>query len=510
MSVSRMPSVRMKVSALLLAFLSCCAVVNASSSVVINKGDSLKSLLCEETRLDNTTIVLNQSELHLNYEAGSDNNICLIENTHDVAIIPSQQVLDLGFKYVTVYCKIRETFGFAFLNIRNLTIRSVVFIDCWTRVSSSMVEWVNQTDQVLYYDYDQYFTLFFSHCYDLRLQNISVGVALSVSYLNYLDLLGVNLCGTTEIESIMPESQDKYPLLSMFIYFTDTKQVDLTECNLKIRSNTMSRINSRSLDLSDFHRYTNEGWQRLPVHPFADFSMLLTQSFAVNVSLAIGHPVWHVSFPVSVLIASINSIGSSWVSFEGYNLPYQICSTHKDSSNQVGPLTLSIVFFETPSFRSLSSKTPTPSLVIRNTAFTGISDFYGMMVVDSHTVAMLQIEKLTKKLSHQVRLENISWCYNELTSTASEHHLNDHPFPLLNVRHSSPFEESQLHLNMKNLLAHHNQIDDDYILKSDSCLVCFLNVTKAVMTGTNKFINNFGGTVLEIQQSTAREHLLVL
>ena len=487
----RMPTAR---HLLLLAFLSCCAVVSASSSVVINEGDSLKSLLCGNengTQLADTTILLNQSHLYLNYEEGSDSTVCLIENTHDVAIIPSQQVLD---KYVTVHCNTPTAFGFAFLNVRNLTIRSVVFQDCRAAVLSYVVKWVNQTDQMLYYGKDISFTLFFSHCYDLRLQNISVGFYVdNLDFNDNFDLLGVNLCGMTEIENILPaENQDKYPLLTMFIYFTDTKQVNSTECNLKIRSNTIDAVYP---DITDFF---NVAGIRLPVYPFADFSMLLTQSFAVNVSLVLSHNsstnVYY--FPVNIFIAFINSIGSSSVTFEGYNTPYQACLAHKDSVDPYyRPLMLRVAYLETPSFRN--HQNVTPALLIRNTAFIGLTD-----VLVHYTEPPLKIEKFTNKLSHQVRLENISWCYNELSMFTSKDYLNVRPFQLFSVHHWAPSEESQLHLNISNLLAHHNRFDiDGDVLKS--CLMCFLNVTNIVMTGTNNFSNNFGAAVIDAQQQSS-------
>ena len=406
---ARMPSVRMKVSALLLAFLSCCAVVSASSSVVINEGDSLKSLLCGNengTQLADTTILLNQSHLYLNYEEGSDSTVCLIENTHDVAIIPSQQVLDLGFKSVTVHCKSPVeigAFGFAFLNVHNLTIRSAVFRGCGAIIPSSVLEWVNQTDQVFYFENQLPFTLLFSHCYNLKLHNISVG---NTTLNNSLDLIGINLCGTSEIN---------YTLLKMFVYFADTTRVNSTVCKLSVSSTVISsKQEDKALNyFADFR-----GREGLPVRAISDIALFFTQSFPVNTFLVID-PHDGYCDPIDIAIAFVNSMSSSRITLQGFGSSYEVCqkedrpSFAKYSEKHIS-LALEVIFYETPSFRHHSSKT-NDNLTILPTAFRDRGFNYSLTYQDHMT--MLQIKKFTGKLSREVRLKNVSTLGDNSTTT---------------------------------------------------------------------------------------------
>ena len=348
---------------------------------------------------------------------------CLIENTTNLSISPSQDVLSEGHDYVNISCNNAEI-GFGFFNINNLAISSVVFHMCGGHPSSEAVKYVNETDQFLYYNSSAPMVLFFSHCYNIKLHNTSTSVNVNQIH-DYSALhrfvVGVNLCGDSEIKTVMPNdtSEEGNTGLTMFVYFTDTTLLSPPlHCTLNVTLDSLY-LNHTYAELS-FSDRVRVDW-------FSDFALFLTQSFLVNVNLYLRTSLAKVVF--------VNSDTASQVSFQGYNLPYNFCA---NSANTEGlQISLGVLFYETPGFTSNLTDILHP-MRIYNTAFTAYQ------VHDD----ILTIKKLTGKLSHRVSLHNVSWCHNH----------NAFPAQLVVINLAKPCLETagDLYISLNNTLLHRN------------------------------------------------------
>ena len=130
-----------------LYIISCCFTISTAENVSITDGATLRQYLCPDTGTlpPNTHLVLSRPLLFLPNEGPR----CLIENTTNLSISPSQDVLSEGHDYVNISCDSAEI-GFGFFNVTNLTISSVVFHMCGRHPSSEVVKYVIKTNQFLY------------------------------------------------------------------------------------------------------------------------------------------------------------------------------------------------------------------------------------------------------------------------------------------------------------------------------------------------------------------------
>ena len=128
-----------------LCIISCCFTVSTAENVSITDGATLRQYLCPDTGTlpPNTHLLLSKPQIVLPNEGP---RFCLIENTTNLSISPSQDVLSEGHDYVNISCNSAEI-GFGFFNITNLTISSVIFHMCGGHPSSEVVKYVNETDQ---------------------------------------------------------------------------------------------------------------------------------------------------------------------------------------------------------------------------------------------------------------------------------------------------------------------------------------------------------------------------
>ena len=378
---------------------------------------------------------------------------CLIENTTNLSISPSQDVLSEGHDYVKISCNSAEV-GFGFFNVTNLAISSVVFHTCGGYPSSEVVKYVNESNQFLYYDGSVPMVLFFSHCYNIKLHNTFTSGDISSL------VVGVNMCGDSEIKAIMPDNIEVgiYTLLTMLVYFTDTTLLlPVMCCNLKITFHSVSFTYSPTPDLNLNNR--------MRVDYFSDFILFLTQSFVVNVDLYI-----HSSL---VKVVFVNSDTASLVNFQGYDHPYKLCAY-----SEYGPLPssihLQVLFYETLDFVSNVTDIIHP-MRIHDTAFTD---------------GVLRVQKLTGKLSHQVSLHNVSWCTSLLTGFLLAQ----------NLAKPSIEPAEDLYLSLSNILIR-GKNTNDLSVESSECLICFSHIKQISMTGTNYFAENGGGTAIKLVAS---------
>ena len=389
-------------------------------------------------------------------------SFCLIENTTNLSISPSQDVLSEGHDYVTISCN-GAWIGFGFFNVTNLAISSVVFHTCGGYPSSEVVKYVNETNQFLYYDSSVPMALFFSHCYNIKLLNITTSLDEYYAenwHLPHRFVVAVNLCGDSEITDLMPvdtSEEGLYNMMTMLLYFTDTAILPSTtlHCNLNITSNNIFMgISDPVLELN-----LND---RVRVGYFGDFILFLTQSFLVNVDVDINAPLSKVVF--------VNSDTASQVSFQGYNLRYKHFADSNGSEIRNFML-LYVLFYETSSFIS------------------NVTDILHPMRIHDTALNSIMIKKLTGKVSHAVTLNNVSLCCDSVDGFILAQNL------------AKPCQETvgELYLTLNNIQARYNFFyGHGTDIQTYMCLMCFSHIKQISMTGTNYFADNGGGTVINL------------
>ena len=397
-------------------------------------------------------------------------------------------------------CKFDNAIGFGFFNVTNLAISSVVFHRCSAFVTPEVVKYVNGTDHFLNYNVGLLVSLYFSHCYNLKFRNTST---------SYIEgeagnlMVGVNLCGNSEIINLIPGVERMKRLMQMFLYFTNSSVSPAPQWNLNVTTNIVTSFGSGSIYMFDGNP------ESIPVYQFGDFVLFLTQPFVVNVDLNIGpHNVSTSGFypiskwPTMTNVVFVNSDTASHVSFQGLEIPHQLChnvnSSGPSQATDLRPLQLAVIFYETPGFTSTVEGNDTLyPMEIHNTAFT-------QHLLDS-TSFMLNIVKLSGTLSHQVSLKNVSWCYNIMAYSAKD------SLPAFSV--ANVFKESQstpraasgeLYLSLNNIVMHHNLNTGELRHKTFKCLMCFSYIKEIALTGHNYFAQNAGGTVLKMEASDLR------
>ena len=439
-----------------LCIISCCFTISTAENVSITDGATLSKYLCPDTGTlpPNTHLLLSKPQMILPNEGP---RFCLIENTTNLSISPSQDVLSEGHDYVTISCSITYT-GFGFFNITNLAVDLVMFDKCSGYSSIEAVKYVNERSQFLYYDGFVRMVLFFSHCYSIQLHNV----------LTSQFIVGVNLCGDSKIVTQIVTQPPT--TMTMLVYFTDTALVPLLPrtCNLNITTNTMY-YGRAELKLGD----------KVLVDGYSGFTLFLTQSFAVNVDLKMGANGRN-GKSIDALVVFMNSGTASRVSYQGYDQP-STCSNSAAS--------LRVLFYETSDFNSSVADNTKFPMWIHDTAFTGYEVFEDVLV----------IQKFTGKLSQHVTLDNISWC-------------NIQGYSALLVAQNLAANPSlqtvgTLYLSLNNMYAWNNlfYIRDRYnnFLQTSStlCLMYFTNIQYISLTGTNYFAENGGGTVIKLVAS---------
>ena len=460
----------------------------------ITDGATLRQYLCPDTGTlpPNTHLVLSRPLLGFPYEGP---RFCLIENTTNLSISPSQDVLREGYGYAIVSCNSAEI-GFGFFNVTNLAISSVVFHLCGGHPSSEAVKYVNETNQFLYYDSSVPMVLFFSHCYNIKLHNTSVKIT---DYLwQYRFVVGVNLCGDSEINTVIPGTADwdtnndgiknTSLMMTMFVYFTDTAFSLPALCNLHVTTNSASSpVYSRYVDLK------LSGKMKLDF--LGDFILFLTQPFLVNVNLNIGPPSDAQDVKTAVKVVFVDSDTASQVSFQGYNLPYKLCVSNSRDSSKFMPLYLQVLFYETPDFVSNMADVLHP-MWIHDTAFKNtLGVEYDVLVITKILC--------TGRLNHIVSLDNVSWCDNHFHLQRHSLLLAQNSAKLYTAKLSDYLNETAggLRLSLNNILAHTYVGNTDTFIQTSACLMCFSHIEWIAMTGTNYFAESGGGSVIKLVAS---------
>ena len=459
-----------------LYIISCCFTVSTAENVSITDGATLRQYLCPDTGTlpPNTHLLLSKPQMVLPNEGP---RFCLIENTTNLSISPSQDVLSEGHDYVTISCNSVEI-GFGFFNVTNLGISSVIFHTCGGYPSSEVVKYVNENYQYLYYDSSVPIVLFFSHCYNIKLHNTSTSADLmNDSPYKHHFIVGVNLCGHSEVRTVIPDGSSNFGVMTMFVYFTDTAilHYNAIPCNLNVTTNGLT--SNTPLGTSVFNKLDLNYKEKVDV--LGDFVLFLTQSFLeVNVDLCIGPPdsLANLGKYSVVKVVFVNSVTTSRVSFQGYDQPCKLCASE---NSKLIPMSLHVLFYERPGFSSDAPGIFHP-MWIHDTAFGPSCN------------ATLVFRKLRGVKSHRVSLQNVSFYSNSALSF----------IPLLlaqNMAQREPF--NQLYLSLSNITALSVNEADAFSIQTTACLLCFSHTKQISMTGTNYFGHNGGGTVIKLVAS---------
>ena len=485
-----------------LLFASAPATSTPFKTVNISDAEHLKEYLCSSKRTipPYTHLVIKQLDRHV--ELNNTGMVCLVENTTDIYISGWRDDSAKDQSPVIVYC-VDGGGGFGFFNVTNLTMESVQFRGCgWWGIPADITKYVNGSDQFLYYDVAQ--TVFlFNHCSNLKLYNV-----LGYNDIN-ISTIGVNLCGWSNITSVIPDGDLPHtPLSTVAIYYTDSDIMPSNpECNLHFESNVLSGNSYIDID-----KDLGNNIERMPVRPIRDFALYITQQdFKVNVNITV-HPMLFIYNIASicgewcgtsnVIIMFVNSISDSHVTFQGY--PYEFCSDQTSIPPLPGyhsyrSMQLDVVFYETPSFNgSVAVKTMAP-LSIQNTSFAFYARTESMFFwVFYASTDILRVLQFSKELSYEVTLDNIAWCNNSIFFDYSSdvdkswHHLlNAHSFFL-----------DGLHLKMNNVYMQHNVYGgtDEIRQTNSDTLIRLVNVA-CTLSGANYFRQNCGGSVISAVSS---------
>ena len=116
----------------------------AGRVVNVTTGKTLEEYLCPQNRTipPNTDVIISVQEIVLPISL-----FCLIENTTNITISASDELMNSEHGYATVRCE--GSTGFGFFNITNLTVRSVYFEGCRSSIPPEAIRYLNGPDQVL-------------------------------------------------------------------------------------------------------------------------------------------------------------------------------------------------------------------------------------------------------------------------------------------------------------------------------------------------------------------------
>ena len=451
-------------------------VTTSAKTIKVYDDKSLKEYLCAGSVAPNTNLIITVN-ISLRDEV-----FCLIENTSNISI--TAEVQDYH-SHITVSC---YGCGFGFFNVSNLTIRSVKFDGFGAIVPPRAVRYINGTDQFLYYS-NTMSALIFNHCINLTLYNVLVPVQDDDSF----GVIGVNTCGQSEITTAVREYHS-YPISTLLMYYTDSVlESYTTECNLNITSPSVYALQGAYyIDILDGKPHN------MSISVVRGFAVYLTQQkFNVTVNITVTPTCKPPNDYITntALILFINSVTDSLVTFRGY--PFDFCMNDARMPQCNGTITLTaleVLFYETPSFNT-SLEGITSPLLIKDTSFLMI--LHGVpWPIDYKSVALLLISKITPKISHEIVMENVSWCNNEIENLLTS--LDRYSLFLAQAVHASNMK-GNLILKLHNIFMFKNKKVFQY--QTPNGLIKFINVVNVTMTGTNYFAQNIGGSVIILQSS---------
>ena len=306
----------------------------------------------------------------------------------------------------------------------------------------------------------------------------------------------MNTCGHSKITTVAREYHS-YPISTLLMYYADSVlESSTTECNLNIISPSVYAVQEGHYTLMYFDGKPHN----MSISVVRGFAVYLTQQkFNVTVNITVTptcKPPYYSYITNTALILFVNSVTDSLVTFRGY--PFDFCMNDARMPQCNGTITLTaleVLFYETPSFNT-SLEGITSPLLIKDTSFLMI--LHGVpWPIDYKSVAVLLISKLTPKISHEIVMENVSWCNNEIEDLLVTA-LYTYSLFLAQAVHASNMK-GNLILKLHNIFMLKNKKIFQY--QTPNGLIKFINVVNVTMTGTNYFAQNIGGSVIILQSS---------
>ena len=449
----------------------------AGRVVNVTTSKSLEEYLCPPTRTipPNTDVIISVPKIQLPISNGS--RFCLIENTTNITISASDELMNSEHGYANVSCYM-SGIGFGFFNVTNLTVRSVYFEGyCYNYVPPEAIRYLNESDQVLYYYKDPWtlvqVSLMFNHCCDLTLSHVLIDTI-------HFSIVGANLCGNSSVQLSDSESLLNGTPKTMLFYFTDTPiSQQFPKYELHVQSNMGGFVECTEDNIQNYFATKPD---RINISTACGISLFLAQQhFAVDVSMSINYKfsppsdeMYAYSLPVFVVI--LNGITESHVVLNSGSR--ELCETPTTNDGLINPLSFTIVFYETANFQGTALKTFNPISV----QDVGIIQSY-----PTYTPLFFILD-LSRRLSQEVKLENLSWCHNSGYTIL-------HAESLDSVR-----ETGQFHLVISNISMHDNTFDIPVI--SLNTFVHFTHINNVTMSGVNYFAQNYGGSVINLESSS--------
>ena len=457
---------------------------HSAEAVLIKEGGILMKYLCSPSGnlLPNTNLELDNSSLTISGRYP----FCVIENSSEITIAPSQQMIEKGYDHVEVLC-LPGSGGFGFVNVSNLTISSVVFKNCAGDIPASAVRYINDSNQFLRYDHTRAAFLF-NHCYNLSLNNLIPHEQDSSAF----SIIGANLCGHSSIRII---TSNVVPEMKTLLHYTDSLITSSTKCKLHIANNSTlspSTKFEKHWDYMDIdYRETLStssitGWLTLIVAQQnfdADIGMLMKPSI---------FPKAWTGPKIGILIAFIGGSSDSRITYEG--IPHEYCL--HGSTTSLGHfmiIPLNVQYRDTSSRKKRKSEVKS-SLMIKNTAF----------VLYTHTEPN-STEKYIKYLlkilwdftQQEVVMENTTWCMKDFVHNLGHSNVIGSYDYLFTVE-GLPAGQ----LNILSMINTHLQYD--HVPPSLQATMQFQD-TNATVSGTNYFSVD-RGRVMDINR---KSHLVI-
>ena len=363
------------------------------------------------------------------------------------------------------------------------------------------MRYINGTDQFLYYNNTKS-ALIFNHCINLTLYNVIVLVKSADSF----GVIGVNTCGHSKISTSVVREYHSYPSSTLLMYYTDSMlESSTTECNLNITTPPVY-----ALQKNHYHNilgYLYGKPHKMSISVVRVFAVYLTQQkFNVTVNTTLTptcKPPCDKDDDVflnKALILFVNSVTDSLVTFQGY--PFDFCTYDTRMPQCNGTMTstaLEVLFYETPSFNTSFEGTTSP-LLIKDSSF--LMTEHGISHNVHHENAVLLISKITRKIPHEIVIENVSWCKNVIDWYDDVYPSTYYLEYLLLVQELHAFNmKGNLILNLHNIFMLNNKNNENFPYQSPNGLMYFINVGNVTMTGTNYFGHNDGGSVIILKSS---------
>ena len=460
--------------------------VSSAKTVIVDNEASLEEYLCPSsgTVEPNTNLVINASSLSVKSQ------FCLIENTTNLSISASEELINNGINHVFIKCS-PGSGGFGFFNVFNLTITSISFDDCSNIIPASAVRYINGTDQFLRY-IDTKAALIINHCCNVIFHNLTSRI--SSETLKDFSIIGVNLCGNSSFTI-----KDSIIMNNLF-YYTDSNMIpklSMHGWNLHVNPQTYCTYTSY---MEKLEQYLENQPNWIQISPINDVVFIMAQQH-FNVSLDIRMPefeLFHENYEIlplrSALILFINSITESHVKFQG--TPISCCDEKNNLPDAVCAGTqLNIVFYESQSFNG-SVDHEIKALDVSDTSFVFHTNHDNTI---DNPFTLLQIIKLSGKTSHNIVIRNVSWCLKNKDYIGPKIFA---PSPyLFQALMKMPSEAASLSVDMIDIHINFSKHSSDISSGNSHSLINFINVGRVNMSGENFFLAHDGSSVINVVSS---------